>query len=111
MKPLAAIQIKLVYMNIIFCSMDDSENYGLQATITKKLRDLHRLYPNMCGAQVNFRKHRDKAGADKVCEIDLTHYGEPGSVRKQATSYELAAYEAIAGLTRKLSKSATPVSS
>ena len=98
-------------MNIIFCSMDDSENYMLQATITQKLRDLHRLYPNMCGAQVNFSKHRDKAGTDKVCEIDLTHYGEPVSVRKQTTSYELAAYEAVAELTRKLSKSATPVPS
>jgi ribosome-associated translation inhibitor RaiA len=108
---LALYQTKFLYMNIVFCSMDDSENYGLQATITKKLRDMHRLYPNMCGAQVNFSKEQDKAGADKVCEIDLTHYGEPVSVRKQAANYELAAYEAVAGLTRKLGKSARSVPS
>jgi ribosome-associated translation inhibitor RaiA len=98
-------------MNIVFFSMDDSENYSLQGTITKKLRDLHRLYPNMCGAQVNFSKQRDKAGADKVCSIDLTHYGESVSVRKQATSYDLAAYEVVAGLTRKLDKSTRPIAS
>jgi hypothetical protein len=98
-------------MNIVFLSMDDSENYGLQRTITKKLVDLHLLYPNMCGAQVNFRKQRDKAGADKVCEIDLTNYGESISVRKYATSYDLAAYEAVAGLTRKLDKSGRPMAS
>ncbi len=108
---LAAIQIKILYMNIVFVSMDDSENYALQSTITRKLVDLHCRYPSMRGAQVNFRRQRDKAGADKVCEIDLTHYGEPISIGKHATSYDLAAYEAIAGLTRKLEKSTRPVSS
>ncbi len=91
-------------MNIVFVSMDDSDNYGLQSVVTEKLLDLCGRYPIVTCAQVNLRRQDDKTGADRVCEINITHCGEQVSVNKRAGNYELAAYEAIGELTRKLDR-------
>ncbi len=98
-------------MNIVYFSMDGSENEGLQNTVTEKLQALHSRNPNLSGAQVNFRQESDKTGAGKVCEIDLTHYGEPLHIRKSAVSYELAAQDALAELTHSLEQPGKPIPS
>ncbi len=96
-------------MNIVFFSTDMNETEGLERLVTEKLQALHSHHSNLSGAQVNFREQNDKTGADKVCIIDLTHYGEPLSVSRRAASYETAAIEAIAELTRRLEQAGKPL--
>ena len=87
----------------------NSESECAKELVIGKLRELHSRDHNISGAQVDFFQG-DEAGA-KICVVDLTHYGEPLSVRKSAKTYEQAADDAVAELAREVAQADKPISS
>jgi len=92
--------IKFLHMNIVFFSMDGSENDELQGFVRKKLLALQERDSNISGAQVYFRRQPGNEAGDKVCEIKLSISGSPIPVRRNAYSYDQAAGDVITELTR-----------
>lgn len=89
-------------MNIVFFSMDNSENQQLQELVAGKLRQFHGRDKTLCEAQVNFYRQDAQPDASKVCEIHLTRQGSPHLIRKSASSYEAAATAAILDLEKTI---------
>lgn len=88
--------------------MSDNDSERLEGQVARKLKELHYRDQNIQGAQVTFREEGDAA---KVCAIDLSHYGERVSVCNSAASYEEAANNALAELTKKVGQVVNPIPS
>lgn len=67
-----------------------------------KLLDLHHRNKEITAAQVYFKQQADPNNDNKVCEIDLTIYGDSLFVHCKAGSYELAARDALQKLAQKV---------
>ncbi len=98
-------------MNIVFFSMDNSDNQQLQEFVTEKLRQLHGRDKSLCEVQVNFYRQDAPTDASKVCEIHLITHGSPHMVRKSAASYDAAARAVITDLTTIVDKTTNPIPS
>ena len=74
--------------------------------VTDYLRDrliaLHRKDKEISRAQVYFRVQPDTSPDDKVCEIDLTIYGDSLFVHRSASSFEHAMRETLEELEKKI---------
>jgi len=71
--------------------------------ISKKLTELYRLYKKISRAQVYFHRRRTADG-DYICAIDLTIFGSSMMVERTAKSYDLAAWEVLDDLSKKVQK-------
>lgn len=61
--------------------------------VQQKLIDMHHKNKNIAEADVYFREQADSNGGTKICEIDLTVFGDSVFVSRNADSFELAARE------------------
>lgn len=67
-----------------------------------KLMALHRREKLLTEARVVFKKAETISAYDKVCEITLCIYGDLISIHQNANTYELAAYDALDEMERKV---------
>jgi putative sigma-54 modulation protein len=64
-----------------------------------KLIELHHLEPAISRAEVYLKEEPGVSAESKICEIDLTIFGESLFVRRSAGSFEEASREALDSLT------------
>jgi len=83
--------------------MDGGE--AQEGYVRDKLLALHRSYPAVRGAQVDFYVQGTNPGRT-TCQIDLATYGQSFRVRRSADTYREAAQQVLAELTAKLEKQA-----
>lgn len=88
-------------MNIEFHAPHGEVKEWVINYLKEQLMELHRKDKQVSRAQVYFR---DQPGGPepKVCEIDLSIYGDSLFVHRNAGSYEQAAREVLAELNRKV---------
>lgn len=89
-------------MNIeIFNPKDGVKKWVINYTIDK-LRELHRLDKEISKAQVYFKRQPSSPSEDKICEIDLTIYGDSLLLHSEAGSFERAVRDAMQELYQRV---------
>ncbi|WP_298929489.1 HPF/RaiA family ribosome-associated protein [uncultured Allomuricauda sp.] len=89
-------------VNIQYQKMEVSES--LNKILLKKLDKLGWRYSWVINANVLFKIENDKAGEDKVCEIELSAPGPRLFAKSKTNNFEKAMVETIEELKRQLEK-------
>lgn len=89
-------------INIQYQKMEVSES--LNKILLKKLEKLGQRYSWVINANVLFKIENDKAGEDKVCEIELSAPGPRLFAKSRTNNFEKAMVETIEELKRQLEK-------
>lgn len=89
-------------MNIEFHNPKDVVKEWIIIYIRDKLMELYQRDKEISKAQVYFKEQISSENNNKICEIDLTIYGDSLFIHCKATSYERAARDAIQELTQKI---------
>lgn len=89
-------------MNIEFYNPSGEVKEWIIDYIKDKLMELHHRDKEISRAQVYFKQQTTAENDNKICEIDLTIYGDSLFVHQKATSYEQAARGAITELSEKV---------
>lgn len=89
-------------MNIeIFNPKDEVKEWLINYT-SDKLMELHRQDAAISRALVYFKEEPDSPGEDKICEIELTIYGDSLFIHSKACSFEKAVRDAIQELSLRV---------
>lgn len=72
--------------------------------VKKKLLELHHRNKQIARAEVFFKENAEAKDGAKICEIELTVYGDSLFVRRHANSFKQASKEAIEALTTEVDK-------
>lgn len=83
--------------------MDGGEDQ--EGHVRDTLLALHKRYPAVQGAQVDFYMKGTRPGRP-TCQIDLAAYGQPFRVRRSGDTYREAADQVLAALTAEIEKQA-----
>lgn len=89
-------------MNIEFHNPKNDVREWVIGYAKDKLVELHKRDKEISRAQVYFKRKNTAQPDDKVCEIDLTIYGDSLFIHCSANSYEQAVRHAIQELTQKV---------
>ncbi|HVX27215.1 MAG TPA: HPF/RaiA family ribosome-associated protein [Parafilimonas sp.] len=72
--------------------------------VKKKLLELHHCNKQIVRAEVYFKENAEAKDGAKICEIELTVYGDSLFVRRHANNFKQAAKEAIEALRTEVNK-------
>ena len=90
-------------MNIEFQAPNEQVKEWVLSFVRDKLIEFHQSNKDISRAQVYFREEANtNKEVNKVCEIDLTIYGNSLFVQRKAGSFEQASKEVLAELAKKL---------
>ena len=89
-------------MNIEFQASQGQVKEWVIDHVREKLMELYHRDKRISRAQVYFREQPDAEGGSKICEIDLSIYGDSLFVRRKAGSFEQASMEVLKELTEKV---------
>ena len=70
--------------------------------VKKNLVEFHQKDKEISRAEVYFKEQPTKPGTQKICEIDLTIYGDSLFVRRLAATFREAAKQAVETLAKEV---------
>lgn len=89
-------------IHIQYQKMSTSES--MSSRLIKKLERLGKKYSWIIKANVLFKVEKDKAGEDKICEIELSAPGPRLFAKSKSNDFEKAMVETVEELKRQLEK-------
>lgn len=89
-------------VNVQFVKMASSET--MTSYVSKKLEKLTEKYDWIIKADVYFKLENDRAGNNKICEIELSMSGPRIFASSQEENFELAAKKTTLELEKQLEK-------
>lgn len=89
-------------IHIQYQKMSTSES--MSGLLIKKLERLGKKYSWIIKANVLFKIEKDKAGEDKICEIELSAPGPRIFAKSKSDDFEKAMVETVEDLKRQLER-------